>query len=314
MRKTLSTYKTILLLILISVISIVGYSQDNKQIEANAKQYIYEKQYYKAADLYWKLLKISPNNEQYIYDYANSQRYLLNYLKAYEYYSQLDIESKNTSYTNAYFYQGKMAKYLGYYNEAINAFENYIKVGNSKSFRAIAEQEIEACRFSLAHQFDSSEYIVTHLPPPINSGYSEFNPRLISSHELVFSRYQSLFEDSIENVFDQSYYSEIYISRLTQQGWQKEKLFNNQFSSERYFSGNICFNIKKTEAYFRERFLYSTSEITLNRLMLLSSSFALSFSALISLIWGIVNLPFPVLIFDLYSDSMRSRPIPCLRY
>ena len=225
-------------------------SQDNKQLEANAKQYLYEKQYYKAAEEYHKLVKTNPNNQEYIYYYATSQRYILNYSKAYEYYKNLNTESKNTQYSEAYFYEGQSARQLGYYNEAIKAYEEYLIYGKSKVLRSSAEQEIEACRFSLAHQFDSSEYIVTHLPPPINSSYSEFNPIPISSREIVFSRYQSLFEDSVESVFNQSYYSDIYISKQTQQGWNKEKLFDNQFSSDKYFSGNICFNSKKNEAYF----------------------------------------------------------------
>ena len=233
-----------------SISTVLAYSQDNRQIAANAKQYLFEKQYSKAAGLYFKLLKTDPDNQEFIYNYATTQHYLLNYSAAFTYFKRLSIQSKNTNYPKAYYYEGQAARHLGYYNDAINAFENYLNFGKSKTLRSSAEQEIEACKFSLAHQFDSSEYVITHLPPPINSSYSEFNPVPISSHELVFSRYQSLFEDSIENVFNQSYYSDIYISRQTQQGWEKEKLFDNQLSSDKYFSGNICFNSKKNEAYF----------------------------------------------------------------
>ena len=233
-----------------SLSTLFTYSQDNKQVAANAKQYLFEKQYYKAAELYLRLLKTEPGNQKYIYNYATSQHYLLNYSAAFNYYKRLTIVSKNTDYTKAYYYEGQSARHLGYYNDAISAFEEYIKYGKSKTLRTSSEQEIEACKFSLAHQFDSSEYVITHIPPPINSSYSEFNPVPISSRELVFSRYQALFEDSIENVFNQSYYSDIYISKQTQQGWKKEKLFDNQFSSAKYFSGNICFNSKKNEAYF----------------------------------------------------------------
>jgi len=233
-----------------SISTVFAYSQNTKEIEANAKQYLFEKQYFKAAELYFKLHKIEPENQAFIYYYATSQLYLLNYSAAFNYYKRLNTKSKSTDYTKAYYYEGQSARQLGYYNDAISAYENYIKYGKSKPLRSATEQEIEACKFSLAHQFDSSEYVITHLPPPINSNYSEFNPVLISSRELVFSRYQSLFEDSIESVFNQSYYSDIYVSRQTQQGWKKEKLFDNQFSSDKYFSGNICFNSKKNEAYF----------------------------------------------------------------
>ncbi len=229
-----------------------GYSQNNKQLEAKATKMYFNKDYSKAATIYNKLIKDNSDNQKYIYNLANCHRKLLNYSKAYEYYSLLNIETKKNIYQIAFYYEGKSAKELSYYNEAIISFNNYLKYGKSNILRSAAEQEIKSCKFALEHQFDSSEYKITHLPPPINSNYSEFNPVIISSNELVFSRYQALFEDSTNSIFNQSYFSDIYISKLTQQGWQKEKLFSKQFSSDRYFTGNICFNNKKDKAFFTQ--------------------------------------------------------------
>lgn len=250
MKLRLITYRFVLLLIFISSINTISIAQTEKDIKANAQQQYHEKHYAKAAELYYKLLKDNPDNIEYIYNYANTQRLLLNYTKAYNYYSELIEKNATDSKPRIYYYHAQAAKQLGHYKEAIDSYRKYITNGSTNSLRVLSEQDIEACRFSITHQFDSSEYTITHLPPPINSKFSEFNPVPISSNELVFSRYQSLFDDSIDNVFNQTYYSDIYISRLSQRGWKKEKLFSEQFSNNKYFNGNICFNKENTEAYF----------------------------------------------------------------
>lgn len=243
-------YKFLITIGLVLVNSVSVFSQVGIEGEANADQYMLEKQFEIASELYANILKKDSTNELIIYKYANSLRLQQNYSAAYYFYSQIIETDFVKEESDLYFYYAQTAQYLNKFSEAIENYNNYINKGKSNSLRSQSEQYIKACKFSISHQNDSLEVEVIHLEKPINTSYSEFNPVLISNNELVFSRYQPVFHDSIENVFNQSYYADIFLSKQTLQGWQKATLFSQQLSSNKYFSANICFSKNLQTAYF----------------------------------------------------------------
>lgn len=226
------------------------FGQSKKEKELIADKYMLENQYAEASNIYLQLIEEDSNDINVIYKYANSQLRQLNYSCAFKNYSKVIKSKSEETPPNAYFYYAKSAQYLGRYEDAISGYNKYIKNGISSSLRSQSEQLIKSCKFAINSKNDSAKYNILHLPPPINTAYSEFNPVAITDNTLVFSRYESLFNDSNQNVFYETYVSDIFISKQTQQGWQKPKILDDRLSSNKYFTGNICFSKNNRVAYF----------------------------------------------------------------
>ena len=223
-------------------------AQNNKKQISIAKQYVLEKQYSDANIIYLKILKADSTNNEIRYLYARSLYLQHSNTKAYEQFKLLKgIDSINFDY---YFFFAQTAMHLEKYKEAISAYSHYIKIGQNHEYRRIAEQQLESSKLALSSIDDYREINIIHLPPPINTEYSEFNAVELSSNKLIFSRYYPQFTDSIENVFSQNYLSDIFLAKQTISGWQNPKLYNKRLSSNRLFTANICFTANKREAYF----------------------------------------------------------------
>lgn len=242
-------YIIILLSSLFLLINLTSVAQNRTEQETIADRFVAEKSYSEANTIYQEILLMDSNNYNIRYKYANSLRQQLNYSKAYTQYSKI-ISNNSDFTTEVYFHNGQMSKLLEKYNEAINCFSKYIIEGRNAQYRRIAEQELESCKYALAHNNDNNNIEITHLPPPINTEFSEFNSTQFSTSQMVFSRYYPQFTDSVENVFSQNYLSDIFQAKQSVSGWQKPKLFNERLSSNKYFSANICFTKNKREAYF----------------------------------------------------------------
>ncbi len=247
--KALNKIQLCVFILLLSMVSLELFGQKNRELEALADQYKKEHNLSKASSIYLKLIEQDSNNNELILKYANCQLSLLNYKSAYKYYHRI-VRSKNNIPPKAYFYYAKSSQFLGKYKEAISGYNKYIKYGLSDYLRSQSEQLIQSCKFAISSKNDTAEYEITHLPSPINTGYSEFNPVAITENELVFSRYESLFDDSTQDVFYQTNVSDIFISKQTQQGWQKPEIFSDKLSSNKFFTGNICFSKNLRTAYF----------------------------------------------------------------
>jgi hypothetical protein len=236
--------------IFILILNSSAVSQSRKEKETLADKYMVENNYAQACGIYTKLIESDSLNMALIYKFANCQLLQLNYNSAYKNYKKV-IESVNDNIPKkVYFNFAKSAQYLGEYEEAIIYYNKYIKEGLSDILRRQSEQLVESCKYAINSRNDSAEYNITHLPSPINTEYSEFNPRQYTETEVVFSRYETLFENNSQNVFYQTNVSDIFIAKQTQQGWQDPVLFSDKLSSNKYFSGNICFTKNLKTAYF----------------------------------------------------------------
>jgi outer membrane protein OmpA-like peptidoglycan-associated protein len=250
MKSNRHLYRSLLITFVLSIGHLCVLGQNIAEQQAIAARYIHEINYPQAAEIYFRHYQSDSNNIDFQFHYANILRLQNKMSEAYPIYAAMQTYNLESKYHEAYYHFGELAKQLGQYKMAIEAFQKYINTGESAILRKSSEQEIKACNYALAHAHDSSLYEIIHLPPPINGPYSEFNPRAISDRQLVFSRYEALFAEGEENVFGHSYFSEIYTATYSHQGWQKVKLFDSRLSANQYFTGNICFNKRQTEAYF----------------------------------------------------------------
>jgi outer membrane protein OmpA-like peptidoglycan-associated protein len=110
-------------------------------------------------------------------------------------------------------------------------------------------REIEACKYSLLNQ-TQTEAIVTQLPPPINTIYSEFNPVPIAGDRLYYSSYYPVFQDSFNSLFSDLYISELFMSRLTSTGWQIEEKPNKRINNRKDHNGNVTVSRNGQRIYF----------------------------------------------------------------
>ncbi len=246
---SIKQYIYLILSTIVTFYSINSYAQNLKEIETNADLLVKEKSYSKANEIYINLLEKDSINYKVIYKYANSLRLQLDYHKANYQYNRL-IQSNNIVKTETYFYYAQTSKSIENYQDAIKYYRKYIELGKNSSSRRISEQEMESCLFSISHKSDSINTLITHLPPPINTPYSEFNSVQLSDNAMIFSRYYPQFSDSIENVFSQNYLADIFVAKQSISGWKKPSLFSKRLSSNKYFTANISFTKNKREAYF----------------------------------------------------------------
>ncbi len=217
---------------------------------ANATVMMQNGNYYQAAQIFESILKTDPKQTAIAYKYAICSQRLLNYQDAEQWFRNVQLLDSTNEYPEASFYLGMAEKNNGKYDQAIQDFQKYLEIGKTPNKITQAKNEIASCRFALSHQNDSTTIEIEHLPAPINTEYSEFNPVPISSSELVFSRYQNVFKDTFESIFDQSYISDIMTTKISEQGYSTPNIYSKRLQGKNDFTANICFNHNFRKAYF----------------------------------------------------------------
>ena len=222
----------------------------DQEVAATATQMMQNGSYYQAAQLFHSLLQTDSNQIDIAYKYAICSQQLLNYQAAEQWFRKVQAMDQKNKYPEASFNLGLAEKNNSKYQQAITSFTTYLKNENKSEKLARAKNEIASCKFALSHQNDTSNIEIEHLPAPINTEYSEFNPVPLSSSELVFSRYQDVFKDTFQSIFDQSYISDIMTTKITEQGYGKAGIYSKQLQGKNDFTANICFNHNFRKAYF----------------------------------------------------------------
>ena len=225
-------------------------SINDQETSAKATVLMENGNYYQAAQLFESLLIKDSLQISVAYKYAQCNQYLLNYQNAEQWYRIVQLLDSNNQYPEASFFLALAEKNTGEYAQALTNFQHYITVGSIDQHLIQAKNEIKSCQFAIQHQNDSVNIEIEHLPAPINTEYSEFNPVPLSSSELVFSRYQDVFKDTFESIFDQSYVSDIMLARISKQGYLSPKIYSKHLQGKNDFTGNICFNHNYRKAYY----------------------------------------------------------------
>ena len=251
MKRNYSIKPTLLLLSLFVQMHIYAqFTNEEQQSKALANEYFSNQKYEQAARLYKKLLSKDSLQIEAAYKYALCKYYQLNYAKARTYFTYVQQIDTENQYPKSYFYYALSEKNLGEYKKAIAGFQKHLSLEQDIDFQNRAMNEIASCNFAIQHQNDSTNAVIEHLPSPINTEYSEFNPIPLNSSELVFSRYQNVFKDSFESIFSQSYISDIMISKQSENGYTTPGIYSKQLQGHHDFTANISFNRSRRKAYF----------------------------------------------------------------
>lgn len=219
------------------------------ELKSQGNMLILNGQYYQAGVIYKSILDLDSTLLDISYQYAECNRHLLNYQNAEYWYKKVSLNDSNNTYTEAWFYWALAEKNNGKYQFAKEHFQFYNTISKKNNYKLKAKNEIASCEFALEHINDITHIEIEHLPAPVNTEYSEFNPVPLSSSELVFTRYQNVFKDTFESIFDQSYISDIMSSRISEQGWANPSTYSKHFQDNSDFVANICFNHNFRRAY-----------------------------------------------------------------
>ena len=232
-----------------------AYSQKTiKEYTADGDKYYSEGKYYPANEAYWSALKFDTTNAEIAYKYAESLSRSLNFCEAKKWYAVTIEQTDTFTYPQCLYKMAIAKKNCGNYQEALvdlKLLKNHLgKIPEIAVLKREINHEIKSVLFALSHINDTIIYSISHLPAPINTTYSEFNPVMISGNKLVYSSYSQMFTDSFQNIFSQFYVSNIMVVGQSEQGWGLPKYFDEKINSTRWFTANICFSDNYRKAYF----------------------------------------------------------------
>jgi tetratricopeptide (TPR) repeat protein len=248
--------KVKVLIILLSLLITNGlYSQKTiREYEADGDAYFKSGRYYPAVESYRNALKFDTTNTALAYKYAEALSRSLNYCKAAKWYEAVILQADTFTYTDCLFKLAVARKNCGDYHRAKADFERLLShssdIKEINSLKPRIEHELSSVEFAIKHINDTVIYTVEHLPAPVNTPFSEFNPVEIPGNRLVYSSYTTMFTDSFQNIFSQFYISRILTTRLRESGWNEPEEFGNKINSNRYLTANICFANRYRTIYF----------------------------------------------------------------
>lgn len=188
-----------------------------------ADEKMVEGDYFYAITYYKKAMSLDSNSVEVIWKMAEAQRRYKDYKTAAYYYHKTYKKENALIYPNSIFWLATMEKYNGNYEDALTHFKLAKKVFKKKKkgfeYRK-SQQEIKSCLWAIKRVNDTTDFILTQLPSPVNSPDAELAP-VIYNDQLWFT---SLKADSIsykEEVISEEYSLQIYTAD------QKDSLFSN---------------------------------------------------------------------------------------
>jgi tetratricopeptide (TPR) repeat protein len=241
------------IIFIISLTKVFGQKTIKAYIE-EGDQFMNSGKFYAASAAYEKALSFDTLNADICYKFAKSLSNGLNYCKAIKWFEKTLANSDTTKFPLAIFQLGQAQKNCGDYQNALKTFNISLELANNidelKEIYPLILHEISSVQFAIKHEQDSIKLYVHQLPTPINTTNSEFNPVILPGDRLVFSTYKTLYSDSFSNIFSTTYISNIYTSKLSNNGWNEPEIFDSKINSSQWFTANICFADHYKTAYF----------------------------------------------------------------
>lgn len=205
---------------------------------------------------YRKVLKTDSNNLSVMFKYAKSLHFNRNYFEASKVFKVLIFKDKELKYLEAYYFLALSEKNLSKYVQAYQHLRRLKELSQtftlSGQILSQLDAEIESIQFAVENEKAFKRVYIQHLPSPVNSAWSDFNPVMFpTSNTLYFSRYSPVFDnDSIESIFSQAYNTEIMVAQESMKGWNQPNKITSRVNNEKYHNANICFTKNKNRVFF----------------------------------------------------------------
>ena len=235
-----------LLLLLIIWTAGAVEAQSLKQFQSEAEKAFDEKDFARSLDLYNKIINEADEKTGYnYYQAAESAREFRLYDFAEKYYKEVlkDSLSHNRFRLSSY-HLGTVLKSQAKYDEAIQAFENFLSRDAAfvdEKYAQKAEKEIIDCDWAKTVTDDGT--VIEHLDTTVNTPNSEFGP---------FEFDGTLYYSSVRFTTNRKYepvppLTRIFTSDLAHDGTEVSNDFNKE---EDLHTGNVAFNADQTRMYY----------------------------------------------------------------
>jgi outer membrane protein OmpA-like peptidoglycan-associated protein/tetratricopeptide (TPR) repeat protein len=219
--------KFVLIVFASSLLSIQTFSQSVKELMAQGDQYYGKKQYKKAIDLYLQALNINPDDASlnlqtglsYLYSETKSKaaRYIS---KAYRLNPQINDQID--------YHLGVAFQNTNEFNKAIEHFREFKK--KKSNLASIADKKIAECKIADSLSNYELNVIIENAGTSVNTYFHDYSPIISSDgNTLIFTSNRTADEQEIE---DETYYEDIYITRKTANGWSAPKKISSRLNHE----------------------------------------------------------------------------------
>jgi outer membrane protein OmpA-like peptidoglycan-associated protein/tetratricopeptide (TPR) repeat protein len=219
--------KFVLVIFFSLLFSIETLSQSVKDLIAQGDQHYGKKQYKKAIDLYLQALNINPD------DASLNLQTGLSYLSS-------ETKSKAARYiSKAYRLNPNINDQIDYHlgvafqntNEFVKAIEHFQEFKKKKSnLASIADKKIAECRIADSLSNYELNVIIENAGTSVNTYFHDYSPIISSDgNTLIFTSNRTEDEQEIE---EETYYEDIYITRKTANGWSAPKKISSRLNHE----------------------------------------------------------------------------------
>lgn len=188
-----------LILLLVLFTGLSAFGQTEKAYRKKAEETFAKMDYPAALEHYKTLIRIDTNDIDAIYHAALSADKTDAFSQAFYYYgklSQAPAFPDSTQYHHARYKEGMMAKRLGFYETAIETFNEFAASPfGSDSLKNLAIEEIAACEWAIKVQEEEADSLeMFHFGPEVNSYYADFG----AIHQNGALYYTSAFQEGVE--------------------------------------------------------------------------------------------------------------------
>jgi tetratricopeptide (TPR) repeat protein len=230
--------------------SVFGQSDLKRYLEF-AKEKYEKGDYIYAIDYYEKAMQYDSSTIDILWDYAQALRAYKDYSKAEFYYGKVFEREGGELYPKSLLYYGLMLKHNQKYDKAVEIFKRGKKLYRSDRRGYLyrkTRNEISSCIWARSNIGDSTNLIFEQLPETVNTPDAEFGHRVFNNKLL----YSSLRADSLgnkEEVYDPSYSTHLYTSKIQDSTYKKGEAVEDLFW-EKHSVGNGTFSLDSNRFYF----------------------------------------------------------------
>ncbi|MDX2000884.1 MAG: OmpA family protein [Chitinophagales bacterium] len=244
------------ILLMACCVSLAAYAQEQKEYDWKTNLRIADDLYsrnsfYNAADYYQKVLKVKPDNVDYLFKLAQSQRMYRDYFNAAENYKHL-LELDAKKFPDARYYYALMLKQTGRCDEAAPQFDQYLASEKvNPAFAQRAQIEKQGC--DLAKTLKSNPDVkVRHLDNKVNSYGPDFAPFPLSADELVYASIKTdtpiLITDTAK-FWNAAALSRLYLAKQNGDTWNESTLLPD-FINDSLNAANGSFSPDRSLFFF----------------------------------------------------------------
>jgi outer membrane protein OmpA-like peptidoglycan-associated protein len=208
-------------------VSCSAYCQSLKELTTEGDKFYGKKQYKKAIDLYLQALNVNPDDASLNLQTGLSYLYSETKSKAAKYISKAYRLNPNINEEIDY-HLGVAFQHTNDFTKAIEHFQEFKK--KRSKLASIADKKIAECRIADSLSNYELNVVIENAGASVNTYFHDYSPIISSDgNTLIFTSNRTEDEQEIE---DDNYYEDIYITRKTNSGWAPPKKISSRINHE----------------------------------------------------------------------------------